>query len=305
MYKLSFILVFGFMSVVAQTSNNNFNYNTSTGNDSLIDIFPLTKNLYYCYTYNTQDTIYWVSILETISETSGTVEYIVIDSTQTNDTLCEWSVKQIRSLRTITLDCYSGRKDTSWISDSLSLTLFEILFEKHRIVISSAVWSNQYIEYYRYASTNSILQSYGNGVWGVQDSVWLSSELGLYKRKGRSYFSTNHRYYSYWEMNLQSTPVVSVNHRNNKIKGYELNQNYPNPFNPTTTIAFNLFECSDVTLTIYDLLGRDVVTLINKERMTAGSYSKKWNANNMPSGIYFYRLQTDKFTETKKLVLLK
>jgi hypothetical protein len=85
---------------------------------------------------------------------------------------------------------------------------------------------------------------------------------------------------------------------------FALNQNFPNPFNPSTKISFVIANLSFVTLDIFDMLGSNVATLIS-ERKAAGSYSVDWNATDVPSGVYFYRLQTDKFTETKKLVLLR
>jgi parallel beta-helix repeat protein len=87
-------------------------------------------------------------------------------------------------------------------------------------------------------------------------------------------------------------------------KKFTLSQNYPNPFNPATTISFSLAKSSFVSLKIFDLLGRDVATVVSEELPT-GSYSKQWNAANMTSGIYFYRLQAGSFTETKKLIFLK
>ncbi len=83
-----------------------------------------------------------------------------------------------------------------------------------------------------------------------------------------------------------------------------LSQNYPNPFNPTTSISFSLPSKSFVSLKVFDILGREVATLVYEE-MPAGSYSRQWNATNMSSGIYFYRLQAGSFTETKKLILLR
>jgi len=85
---------------------------------------------------------------------------------------------------------------------------------------------------------------------------------------------------------------------------FSLNQNYPNPFNPVTTISFSLPSKSFVSLEVFDLLGREVATIVSEE-MSAGAYSRQWNAVNMPSGIYFYRLQAGLFTQTKKLVLLR
>ncbi|MGD1046735.1 MAG: T9SS type A sorting domain-containing protein [Bacteroidota bacterium] len=85
---------------------------------------------------------------------------------------------------------------------------------------------------------------------------------------------------------------------------FSLDQNYPNPFNPATTISFTLPSKSFVSLKVFDILGREVATIISEE-MSAGSYSRQWNAANMSSGIYFYRLQAGTFIETKKLVLLR
>ncbi len=86
---------------------------------------------------------------------------------------------------------------------------------------------------------------------------------------------------------------------------FYLEQNYPNPFNPSTQIKFGLMEASNIELKIYDILGREVAVLIDKEFMSAGSYSVKFNAGNLASGIYIYKLSTDKNTVSKKMQLLK
>ena len=85
---------------------------------------------------------------------------------------------------------------------------------------------------------------------------------------------------------------------------FELSQNYPNPFNPTTTISFSLPLKSFATLKVFDITGREVASLINEE-LSAGKYSQSWNALNVSSGVYFYRLEAGSFVQTKKLVLLK
>ncbi|MDI6803717.1 MAG: M1 family aminopeptidase [Bacteroidota bacterium] len=108
-----------------------------------------------------------------------------------------------------------------------------------------------------------------------------------------------------------STTPVSVNEED--IYGFQLFQNYPNPFNPATTIAYHITKSSYITLKVYDLLGREVETLIDGSK-EAGSYLIDWNAESvtggLPSGIYFYRMTvTDgnktNYTQTKKLVLIK
>jgi len=87
-------------------------------------------------------------------------------------------------------------------------------------------------------------------------------------------------------------------------KTYSLSQNYPNPFNPKTNIRFDLPKEGFVTLKVFDILGREVTTLVN-QTMNAGSYSVDFDASNLQSGIYFYRLQAGEFTAVKKLVLMK
>jgi uncharacterized delta-60 repeat protein len=83
-----------------------------------------------------------------------------------------------------------------------------------------------------------------------------------------------------------------------------LYQNYPNPFNPSTVISWQLPVASQVSLKIYDILGREVATLVNEEK-PAGSYEVKFNASNLASGIYFYQFKASQFVSTKKLVLIK
>jgi hypothetical protein len=85
---------------------------------------------------------------------------------------------------------------------------------------------------------------------------------------------------------------------------FSLSQNYPNPFNPATTIKYDLPQNSDVTLKVYDVLGKEVATLVN-ENQSAGTYTVKFNANNFASGIYFYRISAGSFTQTKKFILMK
>jgi subtilisin-like proprotein convertase family protein len=85
---------------------------------------------------------------------------------------------------------------------------------------------------------------------------------------------------------------------------YSLNQNYPNPFNPMTTISFDIPKADNVKLVVYDLLGREVALLVNQFRQ-AGTYDVQFDGSTLSSGVYFYRLETGSFTETKKMLLVK
>jgi hypothetical protein len=89
---------------------------------------------------------------------------------------------------------------------------------------------------------------------------------------------------------------------------YSLSQNYPNPFNPATKIKFALPKSSFVKLIVYDILGREITTLVNEE-LSPGTYEVEWDAtsgaSNYPSGVYFYKLITNDHSETKKMMLVK
>jgi hypothetical protein len=85
---------------------------------------------------------------------------------------------------------------------------------------------------------------------------------------------------------------------------YVIYQNYPNPFNPSTTIKYSVPELSKVKLTLFNLLGEEVATLVNEEK-ELGYYQVEFNAANLPSGVYFYQLRAGSFVETKKMILLK
>jgi hypothetical protein len=85
---------------------------------------------------------------------------------------------------------------------------------------------------------------------------------------------------------------------------YSLDQNYPNPFNPSTNFTYEVGKAGFVSVKIYDLLGREVATLVNEFKQ-AGSYPATWNAASFGSGVYFYKMQSGSFTSTKKMILMK
>jgi hypothetical protein len=122
---------------------------------------------------------------------------------------------------------------------------------------------------------------------------WLDSDISisglLIRRKLREAY----------ELSTTSVGTVSETPLN-----YALHQNYPNPFNPVTTIKYQMPDAGIVTLKIFDVLGREVATLVDEQKQP-GKYDVQWNASSNSSGLYFYRIQTEKFVETKKMILLK
>jgi hypothetical protein len=103
---------------------------------------------------------------------------------------------------------------------------------------------------------------------------------------------------------LQQYSTTSVAGSSSAVYNFQLNQNYPNPFNPSTTIRYSIPERSKVTLKIYDITGRELLTLLNGE-INAGNYEVTFNASKLSSGVYFYTLRSNTSASTKKMLLLK
>ena len=97
---------------------------------------------------------------------------------------------------------------------------------------------------------------------------------------------------------------VSVSDENLMVNKFVLEQNYPNPFNPSTVIRYQMAEKSNVTLTVYNSIGRKISTLLNEVK-SKGTFTIEFDGSNLPSGIYYVRLQAGTFTDTKKMVLLR
>jgi C1A family cysteine protease len=135
-----------------------------------------------------------------------------------------------------------------------------------------------------------------------------TTELDTGYYYGSIVLSSNNKYYKYFEIpiKLHVLETTSIHSRTEMIpQKFSIEQNYPNPFNPTTTISYQLPIISHVELSIYSILGQKVATLVS-EKQSAGSYKVEWDASKLASGVFIYRLVTDKgFSLSKKLVLLK
>ncbi|MDP1676776.1 MAG: cellulase family glycosylhydrolase [Bacteroidota bacterium] len=151
-------------------------------------------------------------------------------------------------------------------------------------------------------SFNTIAKT-GDGdvpIWKSQDLFDIDLTAGIHTLKFTFYgtgLSVNY-------VDLTNVGTLSVKNELNLPKEFALAQNYPNPFNPTTVISYQLSVDSYTTLKVYDLLGKEIATLVNEQK-NAGTYSVQVNGEYLPSGMYFYTLQAGSFTSTKKLMLLK
>ncbi|HLP18624.1 MAG TPA: T9SS type A sorting domain-containing protein [Bacteroidota bacterium] len=133
----------------------------------------------------------------------------------------------------------------------------------------------------------------------VHFDQWVPFQNALYFRAAYTYWQD----YELYRVTFGASSVGDASMMKAPER-YALAQNFPNPFNPSTTISFTLPGNSFVSLKVFDIIGREVATLVS-ESMHAGTYQREWNAGTLPSGVYFYRIQAGVFTETKKLLLTR
>jgi flagellar hook assembly protein FlgD len=105
-------------------------------------------------------------------------------------------------------------------------------------------------------------------------------------------------------MHCQKVTSVLNGNRKSYLSEFQLQQNYPNPFNPTTRINYFVLRSSLVTLKVYDILGKEISTLVNEEK-PVGNYKVDFDGSNLSSGVYFYRMQAGSFIDTKKFILIR
>jgi hypothetical protein len=187
----------------------------------------------------------------------------------------------------------TGDTDTVWMAADSGLTNKYI----HSLV---AIDSNIFA-----GTERGVFLSTNNGRY------WHCIDSGLTNKYVQTLLISNNNLFAgtigcgVWYRPLTEMITTGVKDKENDLPNqFSLSQNYPNPFNPSTTITFSVGMYSYTSLQVYDVLGREVATIVS-EKLPAGNYSRQWNAANMPSGIYFYRLKAGDFIETRKLVLLK
>ena len=170
-------------------------------------------------------------------------------------------------------------------------------------------WDNSlYAESYQIqVSMDSLFASIVYGSVGIPFSEFQIPNNGL--NINTTYYwrvnATNATGTSPWSLIFHFTTGATNITLNSEIpKEFKLYNSYPNPFNPSTKIKFDIPKSSYVKLIIYDVLGREITTLVD-EKLNAGRYDVNWDGSSYPSGVYFYRLVTDEYVNVKRMVLLK
>ena len=184
---------------------------------------------------------------------------------------------------------YDG--DSLQYIQNLSDFVFNMIYDNYQYV-DSVLYADAVAEAY---AGNHNSTTYYNKFWEIAKNF----TIGLFQK---SSYRIACVIYTEW-INSGSVTIISEN-KNDIPSGFNLSQNYPNPFNPTTKIKFAIPEEGSVSIKIYNALGNEVKTIVN-EQMKSGSYEVTFDASQLPSGIYFYKLQANSFAATKKMVLLK
>ncbi|MEJ2617986.1 MAG: pectinesterase family protein, partial [Ignavibacteriaceae bacterium] len=176
-------------------------------------------------------------------------------------------------------------------------------------VIDSLGWNQQPINTGIIPALYGVYQDYGPGynetghAQGI-GSILTSTEAADYTIENIFSKNSNPGFAYDW---IPSNPVTSVKDDENINQvplNFQLFQNYPNPFNPSTTIKYGIPQSSHVKIILYDILGREVATIVNEVK-NAGYYTVKFNASSLASGVYFYRIEAGNFVQVKKMMLLK
>jgi len=304
---------------IYRSSNNGINFIPTSLNDkNIYSIFYRGSNIFAgTYTFgiylSTDDGVNWTQIglntknvlcFTSNSSTifAGTYFFGVYISTNNGQTWIQTSLnsQNVRCLTIIGQNIFAGtdsygiyistNNGTSWVQTSIN----------NQTVLSFSSSGN-----ILFAGTDS------NGVYmSTNDGTsWVQKNEGMGRQQINSLYTTSDYIYagtqgsSVWRRPLSD--IISVNKHGISVpETYSLSQNYPNPFNPSTTIDYQLPKSGFVKISVFDVLGQEVKVLTNEFKQ-AGSYYVKFDAGELPSGVYFYKIQSGDFTSTKKLTLIK
>lgn len=217
-----------------------------------------------------------------------------------NSSATAWCYKTKNSL------LYAGIGVGHYLSYGIRMsTNFGIHWDILTTFNNKSVTSIEYYNNYLFASTSD------QGVYLSSDNfyTWIMINQGLSDTATNSmiikdsiiFLST--RDHGVWKRPIYEVTSIIPNHQK-MPNAFSLHQNYPNPFNSKTLIRYSLNKYSDIKMIIFDLLGQEILT-IHPGKKYSGTYDVSFDASNLPSGVYFYRLTVDGFSETRKMVLIK
>ena len=182
----------------------------------------------------------------------------------------------------------------SWIpSSDLDGAVYSMIIKGNRIIAGINSGNN---------SSTGISMTTNLGVNWIPKGDGLNKDI-YFVSANDEYIFAGSRFYGIWRRPL--TEMVGVENISTEVPaGFSIKQNYPNPFNPTTNIEFDVSKSSDLKITVFDIKGREIQTLVN-ERLNAGRYKVIFDGSSLNTGVYFYRLIANGYTETKRMFLIK
>ncbi len=286
----------------------------------LVDVFPLSIGNQWTYSYYTLR-VAWPggNPGETITDSGRAV--FSISGRATNADSTRWQIQVQRDFIRHHIFWYLGRDTTYPIRDSSSFELIESNLGQHQLFRNADPYA---IRLDVFPFTRAFVDTtmiYRFRQVGIGDTIafrsWLGPPLGSLFRSSftfqrqvglirNSYNSGSVDVYSTNEHVLLSSIIVSVPQgvESSAPSSFDLYPNYPNPFNGQTILSFSIPHSTYATLKIYNTLGQEIAALVS-DNLQPGTYTKQWNATNVASGVYYYRLQAGEFVQTRKLLLLR
>ncbi len=295
--------------------------------DSVVDCFPLAVGNQWRYLV---DHYQWIdyNAAWSMETDSGSALCTILGKEEYPDSVL-WTFKESRILHR--WEVYRGPFPDTLVNDSLiidstTFVLVELKSGRHELFRqaltdeelfyeTSVFWNSalpfqrgapdtaRVYRYYRVDSTLTSSFQISSDKYNVSMRGTMEQDSGLARLSVSCtvvlcFQNAHHR--------LQSVAVSGVFDDQQLVLpgSFSLEQNYPNPFNPSTVINYALPTRQHVTLEVFDVLGREIATLVNEVR-PAGEYTVRWNAEGVPSGVYFYRMQAGAFTATKKVMVLR
>lgn len=291
-----------------------FQYYGAAQTDSLADVFPLAVGNQWAYRYfaNTIDALSEVSRFDT-----GNVVLRIVQQVVDTDSI-RWRVEQRRNLIRRASSMWDTLVIVTPITDTTIFELVELLSGQHQLY-RTGNWIQYLPDLFPYSKQHSDTTSIfryrkvdGTGKatfrskphWMVNSTFTFRRGVGMERYQSTGYpltgtlLTVDHQ--------LRSSIILNVDDGTNLLspRDFALYQNYPNPFNPTTRIKYSLQKSSHVSLKVFDVLGREVASLVDGVQ-DADVKGIEFDAGKLSSGVYFYRLQAGGFVETKKMVLMR
>ena len=246
-------------------------------NNSLDTVLYFNSNLTYeAFAYNRQSNLLYYSLYQVeypkihSFDLTTQIDSIVFDTQYDTNDNCWWT--------------YNNFQEMEWSPDSSRMAFFSYILDAGGTI-------------YTYSPADERLYKYTNcGGEGYEYHLkWLNNDTIVYFNATLGYV---------YGFVLDDPLWIKQTLQPDIHSSIELYQNYPNPFNPTTNLSFVIGQSSFVTLKVYDVLGNEIVTLVNEEK-PAGKYSVNFDASSLPSGVYVYRLNAGGYSTARKLVLVK